>query len=953
MKNLTLLASSLVLFGLSVAAAQEREPGQAFEALRRRLDTDLDGKIGESEFPRGRAAFRRLDRDRDGFLTAADFARDAEKPATTETKPEREPTAEEVAFFESKVRPVLASNCYECHSATASKLRAGLRVDGLEHLLAGGASGPAIVPGNADDSLMIQAVRRTSADLEMPPKTTLAEDAVKDLERWVAMGAPWPRAKEGAAAPKVARAPLDVAKAREFWSFQPPKRATPPATKDATWAWTDADRFLLAAMEKAGVAPVADADDRTWLRRVTFDLTGLPPTPEELDHFDADRSPKRFEVAVDRLLASPAYGERWGRHWLDVARYAESSGKDSNVLYPQAWRYRDWVIAAFNADVPYDRFVTAQLAGDLLPAKDDDERAANLIATGYLALGAKSHTTRDRRQFQLDVADEQIDAVGQGLLGVTLARARCHDHKYDPIPIEDYYGLAGIFLSTETRFGTYRGAGNNQPSELVELPAKAKVPAGPRMEPGARAVLERLREQAKRTADAGLDEPRTRGEDERRKPGADGERKRPGEMAESDDPAKPKGAPPADDGAKKKPDGVDLFRVRTARETVAMLDDLLARFDEDGRALDDNKLAMGVVEGQSRDIAVLDRGELDKPGAIAPRGVPQVLRTEAASKIAKGSGRRELAAWIASKENPLTARVWANRVWLHLFGSGLVRTPENFGASGQAPDHPELLDTLALEFVAKGWSTKALVRELVLSHAYRLASTNDARHAKVDPDAITRWRMPDRRMEAESIRDAMLAVAGTLQRAPPVGSPAGTFEGVLRRDELVAQITRERPVRSVYLPMLRDHLPDALDAFDAPDPAFVTGDREETSVATQALFLMNDPDVLRTADAFAERLLAKQGSDDERIAWAFELAFGRAPSSTERSAVREFLKDFEKLAGKGAKKDDGERDRRAARERLRDRQDAGGPPPITDPRRAAWSAFAQSLFESAEFRSLG
>lgn len=920
LKSILLLSAALAFLGLTVAVAQERDPGQSFEALRRRLDTDLDGKISEGEFPRGRAAFRRLDKDRDGFLTTADFGKAEAKPAAPAT-PEREWTAEELDFFEKKVRPALAANCYECHSATAEKLRGGLRVDGRDQLLAGGSSGPAIVPGNPDDSLMIQAVRRTNADLEMPPKKTLPEDVVKDLERWIAMGAPWPRAK---AEEKIAKSPLDVAKARQFWAYQPPKRATPPATKDAAWAWFDADRFLLAAMEKLGVAPVADADDRTWLRRVAFDLTGLPPTPEELAAFDADRSPKRFEAAVDRLLASPAFGERWGRHWLDVARYAESSGKDSNVLYPQAWRYRDWVIAAMNADMPYDAFVKAQIAGDLLPAKDEDERARNTIATGYLAVGSKGHSTRDARQFQLDVADEQIDAIGQGLLGTTLACARCHDHKYDPIPTEDYYALAGIFLSTDTRYGTYRGPGNVQPGELIELPAGAAVPAGPSMDPATRAVLQRVRDQAQRTVDDAKDDPRTRP--------ADGDKRA--------------------DGDKKK-DGVDLFRIKSAREQVAMLDDLFARFDEQGRALPENKLAMGALEGKPRDIAVLDRGELDKPGAIAPRGMPQVLRTDASARITKGSGRKELADWIASKENPLTARVWANRVWLHLFGSGIVRSPENFGSTGQTPDHSELLDWLATELVAKGWSTKALVRELVLSHAYRLASTSDPRYAKVDPDAITRWRMPDRRLEAEAIRDAMLSVAGTLQKDPPVGSPVGTFEGVLRRDDLVQTITRERPVRSVYLPMLRDHLPDALDAFDAPDSAFVTGDRDETSVATQALFLMNDSDVMRAADAFADRLLARKGSDDERAAYAFELAFGRAPSGSEQSAVRQFLKDFEKLAAKTEKKEDGGRDRRGARDRQRERPGDAEARPIPDPRRAAWSAFAQSLFESAEFRSLG
>jgi len=922
-KSTLLLALSIASLTTAVALAQGRDPGQTFEALRKRLDTDLDGRISESEFPRGKAAFRRLDRDRDGYLTAADFAT-AAKPVTTPATPQREMTAEELEFFEKKVRPVLATSCYGCHSDTATRLKGGLKVDGRDVLLAGGSSGPAIVPGDADASLLIQAIRYTDSELQMPPKKALDADVVKDLERWVTMGAPWPTVKgevvSTATAPKTAKIPLDVDKAREFWAFRPPVRTTPPAAKNASWAWCDVDKFLIAAMEKAGVSPVADANKRTWLRRVTFDLTGLPPTPEETAAFEADRSPKAYETVVDRLLASPAYGERWGRHWLDVARYAESSGKDTNVVYPHAWRYRDWVIAAFNADKPYDQLLKEQLAGDLMPASSDDQRAQNLIATGYLALGAKSHNTRDKRQFSLDVADEQIDAVSQGMLGVTMACARCHDHKFDPFPTEDYYALAGIFLSTDTRFGTHRGPGNNQPGELIRLPADAHVPNGPTMEPIVRSLFERARDNFAKQLEDATPSPRTGGD--------------------------------TVDGEKKRPDPQELLKIRNARELTAQLDDLLARFDETGRALPSNRLAMGAQEGLTRDIAVLDRGELDRPAAIAPRAMPRVLRTEAAAPVTKGSGRRELADWIASPTNPLTARVWVNRVWLHLFGSGIVRTPDNFGASGQRPDHPELLDWLATELVAQGWSTKKLVREIVLSHTYRLDSTNDARNAAVDPEVVNLWRMPDRRLEAEAIRDAMLAVAGVLQRDPPVGSAAGAVEGVLQRDEIVNYLTRERPVRSVYLPSLRDHLPQALDVFDAPDSAFVTGDREETNVATQALFLMNDDDVLRVADEFAAKLLAAGKDDDERIERAFRLAFGRAPEGVELTAVRKFLADFEKLAGNDKADKSDARDRRERRTRPGTGTDAS-PARLADPRRAAWSAFVQTLFQSAEFRSLG
>ncbi len=932
MKSALLLATALLSLSAATLVAQEKERGFTFEALRRRLDTDLDGRISLAEFPRGKKVFDRIDRDHDGFLTATDFESKTEKPSGEPTSERKPATPEEVEFFEKSVRPVLANKCFTCHSNEAKKLKAGLKLDSIDSMLAGGVSGPAIVPGDADASLLIQAVRYSDPDLSMPPKSQLDESIVKDLEKWVTMGAPWPGAKPtgeaGPAAPRTAKAPLDVAKAREFWSFKPPVRTEPPATKDKQWAWSPIDSFLLAAMEKAGIAPVGDADKRTWLRRVTFDLTGLPPTVEELSAFESDRSPQAFEAVVDRLLASPGYGERWGRHWLDVARYAESSGRDTNVVYPQAWRYRDWVISAFNADKPYDQMLKEQIAGDLLASSGDDDRAAKLTATGYLALGAKSHNTRDARQFALDVADEQIDAVSQGMLGLTIACARCHDHKFDPIPTEDYYALAGIFLSTDTRYGTHASPGNNHPGKLIELPADAHVPNGPAMDPLLRTVLERARDNFARTAEEGSNMPRTGGD------------------------------APTDD---KKKDLVDAVKVRNARQQTALLQDLLSRFDERGRALPSNRLAMGALEGKPRDIAVLDRGELEKPGAIARRAMPEVLRSDAAQPIEKGSGRRELADWIASSSNPLTARVWVNRVWGHLFGSGLVRTPENFGASGQRPDHPELLDWLATELVGRGWSTKALVREIVLSHAYRLDSVNNTKNATIDPEARNLWRMPDRRLEAEAIRDAILAVSGLLQTDVPAGSAAGVIEGALARDEIVNYVTRERPVRSVYLASLRDHLPEALEVFDAPDSSFVTSDREETNVATQALFLMNDVDVMKIADAFADKLLARAGSDDERIEFAFERTLGRKPSGSETSQVRKFLGDFEKLAAKEAKADKPDsgsaRDRRERRAKQSESPLAtdGGETALAplDPHRAAWSAFAQTLFQSAEFRSLG
>ncbi|TAJ16316.1 MAG: DUF1549 domain-containing protein, partial [Planctomycetota bacterium] len=409
--------SSAAVLALASSAAQQRD-NNAFDALLRRYDADFDGRISRAEYPRSAAMFRRLDKDKDGFLSAADFGAAKAKvgaPAADAADPSQSMSAEQTEFFESKVRPLLVGSCYGCHSATAEKLRGEFRLDSREALLTGGPSGPALVPGNADDSLLVRAVRYTDDDLQMPPKRPLEAAQVAILEEWVRQGAPWPRASAPSAGAEVAVASAkqeyDFAKAREHWAFRPVEKRAPPQTKRTDWATSEIDGFLLAAMEERGVAPVADADRRTWLRRVTLDLTGLPPTPQELDAFEADKESGAHERVVDRLLSSSAYGERFGRHWLDVARYAESSGKDVNIAYPHAWRYRDYVIDAFAADKRYDEFLTEQLAGDLLPAASAAERAEHAVATGYLALGPKGHNTRDRRQFALDVADEQLDAV--------------------------------------------------------------------------------------------------------------------------------------------------------------------------------------------------------------------------------------------------------------------------------------------------------------------------------------------------------------------------------------------------------------------------------------------------------------------------------------------------------------------------------------------------------------
>jgi len=896
-----------------------------------------------------------------------------EKVATEEIPvsfDERAPTADEVKFFEAEVRPLLITHCYGCHSKTANLAKGGLRLDTRDATRRGGKSGPAVVPSDLDSSLLIRAVRYHDVDFQMPPDGKISDEEIRTLEKWVSMGAPDPRdekpvaaGKSGAASPGTAHrwTKDDIAQGRDqHWAYRPVVDAKPPAVAEPEWSRTAIDAFVFAEMAERGLTPAAPADKRALLRRASLDLTGLPPTEAELAAFEADASPDAFAKCVDRMLASPAFGERWGRHWLDVARYAESSGKEANLFYPHAWRYRDYVIDAFNEDKPYDQFLVEQLAGDLLPAGSDADRAENLVATGYLAIGTKSHNARGKPQFQMDLADEQLDATTQGMLGLTVACARCHDHKFDPITQKDYYAVAGIFLSTDTRYGTFEAQQNNHPAGLVALPPESGMPLGAPMRRDQRSLLAaaqmRTAEEAKRSEEI-LAEARAA-------------RLKGGEL-------------PANIQQQ-------VVRARATQGATRNLQSITERFGPEGAPTEANLVAMGA---QDRDRAlnarVLDRGELDKPGEVVHRGFVELLSTGAEAKITKGSGRLELAQWIARADNPLTSRVWANRVWLHLFGQGLVPTPDNFGMSGLRPSHPELLDHLAARLVAGGWSTKQLIREIMLSRAYAMSSAYDAKDAEIDPDGTYLWRMPKKRLEAEAIRDSMLAAAGALIRTPKLGSPIGFVEGAARGpavERLLGSIdgTGDNH-RSVYLPIVRDRVPESLEVFDFAEPAFVTGRRDATNVPTQALFLMNSAEITRLSDMFATRVMAEGAKEIDRIQAAFAIAFGRAPSAGEVAACRGFLDDFRKAAakdgrggagsGSGAAADGGNRGRTAreraadagrnrepealrVRERARERLEA-----MRNPQKAAatrglnaeqtaWSALCQALFLSGEFRTV-
>ncbi|MFN0019884.1 MAG: DUF1549 domain-containing protein [Pirellulaceae bacterium] len=886
------------IFLLLAASALAQFPAFDPERIFMLGDADLDGRLSLDEYrdflrsgPRMRdnaaaidPLFKRLDTDRDGFLSLGEYgksfpARRGGPPPRPRMLKENPPgagaadepiTPEQEQFFEAKIRPVLATHCGECHSDKAEKLKGNLRLDTRDGIRLGGDTGTVVVAGQPDKSSLIRAIRYRDEDLQMPPKGKLSDEVIADLEAWVKMGAPDPRSGSAGSA---ARPADDLAKAREFWSFQPPKKSAPSAIKKTDWPREDIDRFLLAALEAKGLAPVADAGKQRLLRRVTFDLVGLPPTPEELDAFLADDSPEAFTKVVDRLLASPRFGERWARHWLDVARYAESSGK-TNFAYPQAWRYRDWTINSFNTDKPYDQFVREQIAGDLLPAVDDRQRADQLIATGFLALGSKAHDAENRGQFVLDVIDEQIEATTRAFLGLTVACARCHDHKLDPISQRDYYALSGIFRSTQTCSGTMAGTFPNfNASPLIELPSGANVPAAvPPLPREQRAAMEQ------RLATM----------------------------------VKDRDAIPNDEAGRD--------RVRRAN---SMISTLRLRLLTDRPGESPRAFAMGVRErDEPVNSRLYIRGELDQPGTVVPRGLVSVLSDKPSANISLGSGRRELADWLASSSNPLTARVMVNRVWLHLFGRGLVSTPDNFGSAGARPSQPELLDTLAVDFMNDGWSVKRLIRRIVLSRAYGLDSTHDPRSFEIDPDNSMVWRMSKRRLEAEVIRDSLLFVGGKLETTPPIGSPVARMgEGLalfIRVDGLDASDTH----RSVYLPVVRDQVPEGLSLFDFADPSLVTGERATTTGPAQALFFMNGPLVQKQADALAERLLAMKVDDAQRVNAAYRLALGRLPTDAERDRAVAFLRDIAV--------------------RLKE----------NGPNRWAWSTFCQSLFAIAEFRYL-
>jgi cytochrome c553 len=994
------------------------------------------------------------------------------EPVAGPARPAAAPTPQQLEFFESKVRPVLVQHCYQCHSAKAEKLKGGLRVDGRAALLTGGDSGPAVVPGDAAKSRLVESIRYADEESAMPPKGKLPDAAIKDLEAWVAMGAPWPAEATAGGVDSggaVAKKGPDYAKLKgEHWAYQPIKPVDPPDVADAAWPRTGVDRFVLAALESRHLKPVADAGRATLVRRLYFDLVGLPPTPAEVEAYANDPAPDVEATAalVDRLLASPRFGERWGRHWLDVARYAESLTLRGFVL-KDAWKYRDYVIATFNDDRPFDQFLREQVSGDLMPAETAEQRRRQLTGTTFLALGNNNLEEQDKKQLRMDVVDEQLDTIGKAMLAQTVGCARCHDHKFDPIPTADYYALAGILRNAKT-------LEHANVSKWMEVPEPADPATEAELRKHEAAVAElaaKLKHaqavlaKAAKAADqaTGSDTAVTSGKAIRPAdlPGVvvdDEQARKVGEWSHSTYSGRFVGAGAVFDGPGGKGEKTITFQpdlpaagryevrfsyvpakgrdprvpvtvfsadgekvVEVNEQEVPPIDDRFVSlgtyaFEKNGAGfvLVSNEGTKGVVsadavqflpvdsdagvakrpatatDGAPRDnpstaslplrdvpagagtvgatgtpspttdlagqvkklqaelkkleatgpkretvLSVLEepkiedarvhiRGSVSNLGPAVPRGFLSCVRVaDAPSLPADQSGRLQLGRWLAARDNPLPARVMANRVWHWLVGQGIVRTVDNFGTTGEGPSHPELLDYLATRFADQGWSVKKLVREIVLSRTYALASAVDARSpavaaaAAADPENRLCWRANRERLDADALLDALLAVAGRLDLTPG----GQTFKAGLTSDYAYKHADARR---SVYVAAFRNVMNEALEAFDAADPSTVTGRRNASTVAPQALFLLNHPFVQEQATAAAARLMADGPTDAAaRAEVAYRWTLGRPPTAAERRVVLGYVNAADGAAA-GLTGNDAER--------------------------AAWAQVFHALFASIDFR---
>ncbi|WP_010585676.1 DUF1549 domain-containing protein [Schlesneria paludicola] len=895
--------------------------------------------------------------------------------------------AEELEFFEQKIRPVLVEHCLDCHSqaaVTANRLKGGLQLDSRAALLRGGDSGPAAAPGKSAESLLLKALQYE--ELQMPPKGKLSKQVLADFERWIDHGLADPRVETASTAVKG----LDLTKGREHWAYRPLSHLViPELTERSVPSFTPTDAFIRASLNSAGIEPSPLADRQTLVRRVFLDLIGLPPSPEELQDFLKDEHADAYERLIDRLLASPHFGVRWGRHWLSVARFGESLTLRGFIL-PEAWRYRDYVIEAFNQGMPFDQFVIEQLAGDLLPAETLNDQQRQRIATTYLTLGNLNLEEQDKQQLRMDVVDEQLDVIGKGLLAQTITCARCHDHKFDPIPTRDYYAMAGILANVKTlehanvskwlelslplepakesmyaandariadvqsKMKTLQaakqqstpptvivakdlpgivvddsqativgdwelsqsikpyvgrgylhdknvGKGEKTVTLLPELPHSGLYEVRFAYTPGAN------RSAAVPVTVMSADGEKTITVNEKQSPAIDGlfvslgqfrfektgqsfvivstsDTKEhvvvdavqflPMELTSPDAPADKKAVASSN---KTDPKSVSQFD--------AELKALQQELKELQAALPPRPRYMSVQEETSiSDLRIHIRGTVHNLGETVPRGFLQVVQTGNTTHLTSTqSGRRELGAWIVRRDNPLTPRVLSNRVWNWLFGAGISRTPENFGTTGDAPSHPELLDYLSERLLVREWSVKPLIREVVASYTYRQSSLANSAQGAVDPE--NRWlsRQNRRRIDAEALLDAILTVSG--RRNDEFGGPT-----ILGKSSEDYRYVHRSNRRAVYWPVLRNALPEIFDAFDFADPSLPSGTRNVSTVAPQALFFLNNEWVTEhVRDAARQIVTVPSPHDAARIDRVFLVALGRLPTDSERQITEHVL----------------------------------------------------------------
>jgi hypothetical protein len=714
--------------------------------------------------------------------------------------------SEQDQYFETKVRPLLIAKCFACHSAQHTGGPAGgLGLDSRNGVMKGGLDGAVIDVAHPEASRLLTAVHYTDTRLKMPPSGQLEPAELAVLEQWVRDGVAWPASQHTILTSTV------TDKDRSWWAYQKPV-APPIPTTTSKWAYNDIDRFVLAKLDEQHLTPVRDADKRTLIRRVTFDVTGLPPTPAEIAAFLADKSPDAYTKLVDRLLASKAYGERWGRIWLDVVRYSDTSGDGADYPVPDIYKYRDYVIKSIADDKPYNRFIQEQIAGDLLPAQTEPEHWQNIIATGYLA--NSNHTE--------DPVSDALDNIGYAYLGTTVACARCHDHKFDPVPTADYYAMYGILASSkysqtgweEVRYQRnliYRDPHAQQSQQYKDFEAQLK--------------------------------------------------------------------PVADSIA--------------AVNLLPFFDDVLPALQARRMALFQHEphfeTAYGVVEGTPHDENIQHLGDKKNLGDVVPRHFLQVLGNWQLPADTKGSGRLQLANWIASPDNPLTARVMVNRLWQGHFGRGIVATPNDYGKRGSPPSNQPLLDYLATQFVQKGWSLKAIHRMILLSHAYRLSSEDSEAAEKIDPENIYLWRHSRARMDAEEIRDSMLATSGTLDTTPAGPQPFPAEGDWNYSGHAPFHAVYETNRRTLYVMVQRTRRHPYLGLFDGANPAVSVALRDTSVTPLQALYFLNAAFPKNCATALAKHLQDTYPSEKDQIRSAFLSIYARPPDKIETDHATGFL----------------------------------------------------------------